>query len=198
MSLLPPAPATAASGQYRFRVFRRGEPIGTHSTVLRRNGADLVATTRLELVVYLGPVPVFRYLHEGEEIWRHDRLLSLHARTYDDGKRYSVRATAGQDSISVTGPFGWAIAPSHALTSNASWRPDFVRQNDVIDCEKGRCVRMRVIERGVEVFSNVGDARRYHVILPYARGDLWYDRTGRWLGAVFHTGDEILTYEPEP
>lgn len=201
LPLFPTGSAVAATLQgYRFRVLRGGSPIGVHSTLLRREGDAVVATTRLELAVYLGPIRVFRYRHEAEEVWRRDRLVSMAATTDDDGKRYQVRARARSDAIGVTGPLGETAAPLHAFTSNTTWNPSFVRQRDLIDCEKGRYVQMRVRDLGPEAVGAAGpaaQARRYSVALPYAEGQIWYDRNGRWIRSVFRTGGEILTYEPD-
>lgn len=201
LPLVPAGSAMAAGPQgYRFRVLRGGSSIGTHRTRLRREGDTLIATTRLELGVYIGPIRVFRYLHESEEVWRKDRLLSLTATTDDDGKRYLVRARALADAIAVTGPLGEAAAPLHAFTSNTTWNPSFVRQRDLIDCEKGRLVQMKVRDLGLEAVAPAGTsagARRYSIALPYADGQIWYDRSGRWIRSVFRTGGETLTYEPD-
>lgn len=188
----------AAPRDLSFRVSRQGSPMGSLRLAFTRDGDRLIARTLVELSVYVAFVRVFRYTHDATEIWQGDRLLSLRAETYDDGQRYSVRATPRGDNLRLEGPAGARMVPSRSLTSNSVWHPAFVRQRNVIDCEKARFEIVTVEALGQRVLPVLGAQRLangHRVTVSYARGETWHDQAGEWVHSVFQTKGETLTYE---
>jgi hypothetical protein len=188
----------AAPRDLSFRVTRQGSPMGSLRLSFTRDGDRLIARTMVELSVYVAFLRVFRYTHDSTEIWRGDQLLSLWAETYDDGQRYSVRAVPQGDNLRLEGPAGTRTVPSRSLTSNSVWHPAFLRQRNVIDCEKARFEIVTVEALGQRVLPVLG-ARRlatgHRVTVSYARGETWHDQAGEWVHSVFQTKGETLTYE---
>jgi hypothetical protein len=198
-ALLAPSAQAQAPGELLFRVLRRGSPIGRLHTTFARGGDRLTVRTRLELAVYVAFVRVFNYLHVSEEVWQGSKLLSITADTNDDGKAFRVRAVPDVGGVRVEGPLATVTAPAESLTTNCGWNPAFVRQQMLIDCEKGRHVPLAVQPLGEKTLTVLGASRTatgYRTKVPYADGEIWY--TGdQWVHAVFQTKGETLVYERE-
>lgn len=88
-----------------FEVLRNGRQIGAHSVSFRGDDQELVADIAAEMLIKLGPIPLFNYRHRATEIWRAGRFISLEARSVTNGKveHLSAERTAGGLAIS-TGP----------------------------------------------------------------------------------------------
>ncbi len=71
-ALLAPAglalPAAAATGDYAFRVKRRGDVVGTHTVRFTQRGAERVATSDLTILGRALGIVVYRYEHRYEEV----------------------------------------------------------------------------------------------------------------------------------
>ncbi|HJQ58969.1 MAG TPA: DUF6134 family protein [Vineibacter sp.] len=183
-----------------FRVHRGSSPMGWLRTGFSRDGDRLTVRTKLELSVYIAFVRAFRYEHTSEEVFQGNRILSITADTNDDGKQYKVRATPVGTNVRVEGPLETVTAPAATLTTNSVWNPAFVRQQMLIDCEKGRYVPLRVQplgDKSVTVAKVARVATGYRTTLPYADADLYYDGAGAWVHAVYRTKGETLVYERE-
>ena len=104
-ALACPAPSLAAApkpGLLRFEIRRAGAVIGRHEVQISSPAADtLVAAIEAELVVHVGPVPVYRYAHTATETWRGDRFDTLDATTRENGGRRSVVAHAAGQGVTV-------------------------------------------------------------------------------------------------
>jgi hypothetical protein len=183
-----------------FRVHRGSSPMGWLRTSFTRDGDRLTVRTKLELSVYIAFVRAFRYEHTSEEVFQAGKIVSITADTNDDGKQYRVRATPVGGNVRVEGPLETVTAPATTLTTNSVWNPAFVRQQMLIDCEKGRYVPLRVQplgDKSVTVAKMTRSAIGYRTTLPYADADLFYDGAGIWVHAVYRTKGETLTYERE-
>ncbi len=193
MAQLPATPRNLS-----FRVIRKGSQMGFLRVGFTREGDRLIARTQVDLSVYAAFVRVFRYTHESTETWRGDQLLSLQADTYDDGQTYKVRATPQGDALKLEGPAGTRTVPSRSLTSNSVWHPAFVRQRNVIDCEKARFETVTIEALGQNMLPVQGAQRLvsgHRLTVSYARGEVWHDQAGEWVYSVFQTKGETLTYE---
>lgn len=189
----PPTPRNLS-----FRVTRKGSPMGSLRVGFSREGDQLVARTEVNLSVYAAFLRVFRYTHNSTEVWRGDQLQSLHAQTYDDGQSYTVRATPRGEGLQLEGPAGARTVSSRSLTSNSVWHPAFVRQRNVIDCEKARFETVTIEALGQRMLPVLGAQRLvtgHRITVSYARGEIWHDQTGEWVHSVFQTKGETLTYE---
>lgn len=109
-----PAPALAAPAVLAFAAYRNGTKIGEHRVTLRADGGDRAAVIEADLVVKLGPVPVFRYRHEASERWTAGRFAHLRAFTNGNGQKQRVAAEALPDAVAIETPSGRRTAPGGA------------------------------------------------------------------------------------
>ncbi|MGE0421977.1 MAG: DUF6134 family protein [Reyranellaceae bacterium] len=192
------AQSPATPRDLSFRVSRKGSHMGSLRVGFTREADRLIARTRVELSVHAAFLRVFHYTHDSIEIWRGEQLLSLQAETSDDGQRYSVRATPQGGNLKLEGPAGTRAVPPHSLTSNSVWHPAFVRQRNLIDCEKARFESLTVEPLGQRPMPVLGMQRLvtgHRITVSHARGEVWHDQAGEWVHSVFQTKGETLTYD---
>jgi Family of unknown function (DUF6134) len=84
-----------------FNVMRNGSLIGQHRIHFRVEAGMLIAGISLEIVVRLGPIPLFRYSHKVSETWRDGGFLAFESETDENGKRYRVSATRTAENVIV-------------------------------------------------------------------------------------------------
>ena len=192
------AQSPATPRNLSFRVSRKGSHMGSLRLGFTREGDRLIARTQVDLSVHAAFLRVFHYTHDSTEIRRDGQLLSLQAETYDDGQRYRVQATPQGESLKLQGPAGTRTVPPRSLTSNSVWHPAFVRQRNLIDCEKARFEALTVEPLGQRLMAVLGAQRLvtgHRITVSYARGEVWHDQAGEWVHSVFQTKGETLTYD---
>ena len=185
-----------ASGSLGFRIVRNGNAIGKHLLTFRQDGDTLRVEVAVDIVVTIGPIAVFRYVHRSSETLRDDVLIAADGRTNDDGKQASMTARLGPDGLQVQGSAGGNyVAPSGAMMAN-HWNH---RELDgpMINPQGGKLLRPVVTPYPEELIAlasgrNVA-ARRFN-LSGDAKLDLWYDRTQTWAATRFvaEDGSEVL------
>ncbi len=198
-ALAPPLSAGEAAAMLGFWVKRDGDRIGSHSVSLRRVGDETQVEIALELKIGLGFITLFRYEHENREVWRDGRLLSLDARTHDDGEDTWVRARAGDAGLHVEGSAGSYLAPADTLPTSY-WNKAMVGQTRLLDTQSGRLIEVEVKPAGREsivVGDRAIDAQRYE-ISGDLRASLWYDSEDTWTGLAFTARGSGIDYERWP
>ena len=121
---LPGAKALAAPPpRLMFEIWRNGRKIGSHAVSIVGGSGSQTVTITAELLVKLGPIPLFRYRHDAKEVWRDGHFMELTTLTVSNGRRQSVTARREGESIAIAMGAGAAItAPgdAHPLTH---WNP---------------------------------------------------------------------------
>lgn len=58
-----------------FTVLRNGDVVGSHSIRFRPSGDDMDVDIETHIVVKIAIVPVYRFEHHGQEIWRRKSVV---------------------------------------------------------------------------------------------------------------------------
>ena len=67
--------------------FRAKVPLGFQTlTFSRSQSGELIVDVHIEIDFKLGPIPLFRHLHDNREVWRDGVLLSMKSKTYNNGE----------------------------------------------------------------------------------------------------------------
>lgn len=174
------APAAAADPQdLVFDVYRNGEPFGEHVLDFEREADALRVDIRVRLRAGLGPITLFRYEHDSEEVWRGDNLLVLTSRTLKDGDEMSV-------SLDARG----------MLDPSSHWRGYAPGRYQVLNTETGEPMDVEVVDLGVEWIETATgrvEARRTR-LTGTVMLDLWHDASGRWVKCAFEVRGQNIEY----
>jgi hypothetical protein len=204
-AILPSAPALAAGpalpippgGRIAFQLRRNGDVIGRHELVFAVDGASVVVSISLDILVKFALIPVYRYTHRGTERWRDGRFVSMDRKTDSDGTPQFMRASLNGDDLSVEGsqtkPY---VAPKGTLVSTY-WNQAML-QKHVISSEDGKLFDIDphpLGEESVPVAAG-GSIRARHWKLDETKPiDLWYDAAGQWAHLTFSKDSSTIIYE---
>lgn len=171
-TLALPGLAMAAPARLTFAVFRNGARIGEHVLTLSGDPDARTASSEVEMVVKLGPVPVFRYRHQAVERWRDGRFAALRTATSSNGKRERVEAEAQAAAVAIEGSSGRILAPAsaHPLTH---WNPAAFA-HPLFNPQTGRLAKVRATRVAPGHWTIRGEAEI----------DDFYDAAGQWRALV--------------
>lgn len=202
MAAMVMKPALAAplpvppSGRIAFRMLRKGDAIGSHILDFGQSGEALTVTVAIDILVKLGPVPVYRYRHRATEIWQRSLLTSIESVTNRDGTPHRMRAELTPAGLVVEG----SRAPSYVAPANTyptTYWNKVMLQKAVINSEDGRLfdvVPVALAEEMVPAASGPLRAKHYKLDGDLAL-DLWYDSAEQWAHLVFTKDGTTITYE---
>jgi hypothetical protein len=188
---------TTPSDSLDFTVLRDGTEIGSHTLRFQHDGARTLVDIDINLEVGIGPLVLYRYVHQNREVWEDGKFMRFESRTDDDGDDYAVTATRQDNDILVDRKPAEDYRIDRAdLLPTTYWNEATVRQKVLLDTQKGRRMDVAVEDLGWEEITAGGksvSARKYSV-----GGDLdltlWYDESGRWVKLIFPLKGSTFEY----
>ena len=177
-------------GRLAFRILRKGDFIGRHALAFARDGENLTVTIAVEIEVTFGPIRFYRYRHDATERWLGGDVVSLQARTDDNGDAFKVTMSRTEEGFNVVGATGDYLAPpdTHPATH---WNRRQL-EGPMVNTQTGELMRPAIAELGSEPVARVDGAQmratRYN-LSGDARFDIWYSERGDWAGLSFKGGD---------
>jgi hypothetical protein len=174
-----------------FSVLREGREIGAHVLTFARNGDTSTIQVAIDLVVKLGPVPLYRYEHRATEIWNGANFASIDATTTDNGKSMAVKAKRLAKAVSVESTIqGNYEAPANALPST-HWNRRML-DGPFFNTQWGDLMSNAVTPRGATTVET-GSGRKINVrrfeIVGHMTLETWYDEQMTWSGLQFKGQD---------
>jgi hypothetical protein len=190
---------TPPLGRIVYRVLRKGSPLGEHVASFERRGEDLVVRNDIELVARIFGIPVYRYEHSNEEIWRGGVLQAVTSKTNKDGKKFDLSGERRDGVLHVSGRKGDLALEGEVLTTSL-WHPDTPFAAQLLDIEDGHMKQIEGLRKdreAVPIPQGRTTARHFRLTGDMER-DLWYDDACRLLRVEFNTKKDgsRITLEP--
>jgi Family of unknown function (DUF6134) len=195
--ILPARGALATPQSLRFKAYCDNADVGTHTVMVEPSGNQTKVHVKIDLEVSAAFITLFSFRHDCEEIWESGRLLSLRSDTRDGGDKYRVTGHATPLGFRVEGAGGPTIAPADTYTSNSVWNTAILDQRTAIDVQHGGMIGLSVKPEGEQQVAVAGQqvpASKYQFVTPFIAGNVWYDKAGKWVKALFGKGDEQIEY----
>ncbi|MDF1681459.1 DUF6134 family protein [Ponticaulis sp.] len=181
--------------ELRFSVLRDGDEFGEHIVRFEVEDDEVRVENDIELEVKFGPIRVFHYLHDSEEVWQNGQLVFLEGETKKEGDDYTVVAERAGDALNVNGTlFSGDIAPT--ITPSSHWNISQVMGERILSTESGEILDIEVSQLGEETIEAGGEsitAQRYRLVSDLTV-DLWYDEAGRWVKCEFDARGQTIEY----
>ena len=186
--------AQAADIETYFAIMRNGEDIGTHSVVIRGTPERREVDIRVDILVKIAFVPVYRSAEVKHEVYENGRLVFYEGTekvNSNDESKLTARAADGK--IEIVGSAGNITGPADLLPSTY-WNRDLMDRTQAMDSTTGAIDAIHTREIGWETVPDPDGgpgtvrAKRYRVTGGFER-DLWYDETGRWVGMSLTASD---------
>lgn len=177
-SLPAQAAMVPSEGELDFIVLRDGSEVGTHRLAFHRAGDDLEVDIRTRIAVKLAFITVFRFEHDGHEVWRDDKLVSMETKTNDDGTDHILQAEAdGKGELRIVGD-GKERLTKDSLIPASLWNHSFLDSKELMNSLDGSDLAIDVAFKGDETVTIDGTevpAKHYSMTGDFAR-ELWYDQ----------------------
>ncbi|MEQ9518003.1 MAG: DUF6134 family protein [Parvibaculum sp.] len=177
----------------KFDVVRNGARIGSHNVVFERRGDILSVVTDFQLEIGALFITLFELNYRSEDLWRNDQLVSLTARTDQNGDVSQVTAEFTDGLLRGQGPNG-AFEASPGVYPTNHWNAGVRGATQLINTITGRVSDVRLVPIAIEqVQTERGfvEATRYKYV-GAIENEIWYDNQGRWVRMQFPGNDGSL------
>ena len=181
------ASQTSSENSLLFRVLLDGKPIGEHRFELRSAGDTREVISEAEFRVRFLFIDAYRYRHTATERWQGDCLVSLDARTNDNGDIETVNASRSGDGLAVnaTGNESWH---GGCVRSFAYWNAAILDATRLLNAQTGQYQPVSaglLGEDRIAVNGSMETALRYRLTGENIDIDLWYTRDSEWVALEF-------------
>ena len=182
---LAASPAPAPRRDLSFAIWRGGQKIGAHKVSFQGSDTDFTVAIAAEMLVKLGPIPVFHYRHEAQEVWAGGRFHSLSSRTTSNGAVEQLTAIAGPGGVAITGGKARHTAPPGACPLT-HWNAAAL-SGPLFNPQTGEIIHVSVTRaaggaRGASRYVLAGDANLTD----------WYDDAGAWSALLGQAPDKSI------
>lgn len=198
---VPSITVPGESANRRFSVLYKGDRIGRHIVRSSQVVEGIRVDTEVELTVKRFFVTMFSYRHRSEEVWRNGRLMALKSETTEDGVTFRVDGAAVARGFRVLGSEGPFIAAATTLTSNCLWNHAILREETMIDAQRGGVIGLsvrRLVDEDIVIAGRSVAATRFRLITPDLAGTIWYDSANLWVSGELERSGARLQYRLEP
>lgn len=182
------------SGKLAYEISRKGKPLGFQTIDFSRSETgELIVDIHIEIDFKLGPIPLFRYLHDNREVWRDGTLLSMKSKTDNNGDDGFVDLQLDGNRYVGSGT-DFANNLEAPLLSTSYFNPNFIRQSNLISTQDGRLLPTKIETLGTELLRIRGEemqATRFR-LSGKLRIDIWYTDAGQWVQTQFKRGGNVL------
>lgn len=174
-----------------YDILRNGEPLGSQTFVLRRQGAEVTAELRTEIDYRLLALRLYSFRQSGREVWRDGRLAELAIDTDDNGTLSRLRVRRTETGVLEIDDARQRRAVTDPLAAASLWNRGALDYSSLIDTIDGSILEVSVTPTGEETVMAAGRpvrARGFRVTGGLTR-DVWYGTDGRLLRVRFVAGD---------
>ena len=198
VGLQPEALAATGERVINFDVFWRDGKVGTHTVTFGGTPAKLTVRSKLDLVLKVAFVTVYRFKQTARDLWQEGTLVASSCETDDDGEIFRMEAFEHGRSLRVYGESGRHDYPLGTMTDFSIWNSDLVRQESVINVRTGELTSLTLIKTvrdKVEIAGTAVPAEATRFKVGDGRsGTVWYDAHGNWVKAVLNTRGQTFEY----
>jgi hypothetical protein len=181
-----------------FAVTRNGDPIGTTTVRLQRDGRRLVAEIGTRIQVRIASITVYRFEQRETERWLDGELVGLNAVTNDNGTVNRVSAARSGDKLAVNAD-GKVTEVDAAIAPASLWNAQLVKKTIALNSKDGSLMPVSVIDYGKEqlVLQGRPTTAHHYSIKTNLPHDVWYDEAQRLLKVELRGSDgSKIQYQP--
>lgn len=173
-----------------FDVYRNGDLVGYQNVTFSRKNNELAVDIDFKLTIKALYITFYKMTYRSDSLWKNDELVSLDARTDQNGKVTTVKAKAEGGKLEVDGPNGKASAPLGIYPTD-HWNAGVIDSTHLVNTINGHINKVRLVRKGedkVETERGPVEATHYKYT-GEIQNDVWYDTEGRWVQMRFKGGD---------
>lgn len=178
------APVAPPGHRLPFHVYRKGRKIGEHVLDFTTDGDAITMRARVQMVVGLGPVTLFRYRHQQTERWVGGRFDSLQTDTTQNGAKFRIDAQRTPAGVRLEGAKGGPRTLGATALPLTHWNRASLA-GPLFNPQDGKMMRLAVIGQGPAPFA-LADGKSITTTRVVLGGETsieeFYDAGGIWIG----------------
>jgi len=181
-----------------FNIVMDKSVVGLHMVNFEANDDDLTVTISVEVLVKLGPIPVFRYRHHNVEKWRGTTYLGNDAMTSDNGTDLRMSSRLDGTDLIVEGTHAKRYVAPPGTIGATHWNKHQL-DGAMLNTQDGVLLRPKVTP-GPRSMVNTASGTPIPATLFSLTGDLkldlWYDDSDQWTALRFLApGGAVVDYQ---
>jgi hypothetical protein len=184
LAFSPPGQASVGvpeGGVLNYWVVRDGSPIGTHSVKFSGDDKNLTVDIATDVKVKVAFVTVYKFIHQGHEVWQDGQLVSLASKTDDDGTPHDLSITRKGDKYQAVDR-GKKLEANANLLPASLWHPKTVESahSALVNTLDGTKMAIDAVLKGEDEVKGLGGtvlAKHYQLSGELER-ELWFDPSG--------------------
>lgn len=167
------APTRAAETEVRqFNVSVDGKPSGHYTMAFtKENDGSLSIACEAHVRVKVALITAYHYDFVGKEVWKDGRLQSLNSHCDDDGKKFTIVATAGAKGLSVKVNGREKLVRGDVYLTTACCLPDAKRRDGALPLMEA--------DNGEEINGKFQPVGTHYRLTSAVAHEVWYDAGGR-------------------
>lgn len=185
-----PPRLTAYTGNLTFDILRNDKPIGAHSVTFVPEGDTMSVRAKSKIEINFLFINAYSFVYSSESRWSGDHLMSLSARTDDDGDVTTVEAVRDGAALRVTGSGGEFEIPTPIFPTD-HWHKGVIGSTQVLNTITGKVAEVEIVDKGLTRLDLPDGpiTARHYAYTGELRTEVWYDGTGRWVAMRFEGND---------
>jgi hypothetical protein len=183
------------AGEFTFTVLKDGSPVGRHLFAFDREGDRVEIREATEIEVRFAMIPIYRFEHEGKEVWENGRAVQIDGTTNDNGEKFDIAIRHGDDGYTRT-INGKVEKFDESKKVLAFWNKDVVNHKDFFSAIDDKTMKVSFEFLGHEKITVAGkelEVDHYRMVGDQER-DLWFDQAGRIAKVEFHRLGSDIAY----
>ena len=189
---------------HEFEIFRNNIKIGFHKLSFQNIEDKIVVNTQIEMIVKLIEIiPVFKYFHEGTEIWINNQFVEAKTFTKKNNRKFKFTAKRKGSKIEIKSREKVFLVDGNTLITSY-WQQNWLKKRILIDSQHGKKRLINVEKKGFERIKTSNTtifAQKYKVTgtqdKPNGKKidyEIWYDEKGRWVKIRFFVKKSLIEY----
>lgn len=186
--------------ELNFEIYRNGKPFGEHKINFTLDGQTINTDIEILMEYKVGPLSIFKYKHNNQEVYKDGQLFSMNAKTYDNGKELVVEAQKKGEDLIVENP-DEIIEVKDNILPTTYWDEEMLEKEYLLNTQYGSINDVRVKKIGQEdyqVSDKIIKANKYlfEDLDADRKATVWYDtETKQWVGLSFEIRGSKLEYK---
>ena len=188
---------------HEFEIYRNGKKIGFHKLHFKKIDKKIIVNTKIEMVVKLGFIPIFKYFYDGEETWIENNFVKATSFTRKNSRKFQFTAIKHGSKIQIESRGKKFFVDGDNLITSY-WNQNWINKKMLIDSQHGKKrfidVKKKEVENVLTISGNV-IAQKYNVFgrqnKPNGKKisyDIWYDENKRWIKSKFFIKNSNIEY----
>ncbi len=188
---------------HEFEIYRNAKKIGFHKLFFKKEDNQIIVNSQIRMTVKFGFLTIFKYMHDGEEIWYENNFIKANTTTQKNNRNFKFSANR-KDSKIVINSRGKEFFVNEDSLITSYWNQKWLNKKILIDSQHGKKrfikVQKKEIENITTAYGNIL-AQRYKVTgkqdKPNGKKidyDIWYDEKKRWVKIKFFIKNSNIEY----